>query len=73
MPKKLKKKTGKAADGYGDYRKVLERDDIDAVGIVTPDHWHALQCIQACEAGFDVKEKLSSIYEIKNIPDQFLV
>ena len=28
------------ADGYQDYRKVLERDDIDVVSIVTPDHWH---------------------------------
>ncbi len=39
---------------YEDFRKLLERDDIDAVFIATPDHWHAIQCIQACEAGKDV-------------------
>jgi predicted dehydrogenase len=41
-------------EGYGDYRKLLERDDIDAVVISTPDHWHALPTIHACEAGKDV-------------------
>lgn len=39
---------------YGDYRKLLEREDIDAVVISTPDHWHALQTIHACQAGKDV-------------------
>ncbi len=41
-------------DQYDDYRKMLERDDIDAVVIGTPDHWHALQCTDACRAGKDV-------------------
>ena len=45
-------KIGKGkADGYKDYRKVLERDDIDVVSIVTPDHWHVKQAIEALEAG----------------------
>jgi len=39
---------------YGDYRKLLEQKDIDIVIIGTPDHWHALQMVQACEAGKDV-------------------
>jgi predicted dehydrogenase len=39
------------ADAYGDYRKVLERDDIDVVSIVTPDHWHVKIAIEALEAG----------------------
>ncbi len=41
-------------DMYSDYRKVLERDDVDAVVIGTPDHWHALQTVDACRAGKDV-------------------
>ena len=39
---------------YGDYRQMLEKEQLDAVVIATPDHWHALQTIDACEAGLDV-------------------
>jgi predicted dehydrogenase len=38
-------------DGYLDYRKLLERDDIDAVLIATPDHWHAKISMDAMDAG----------------------
>ncbi len=39
------------ADKIQDYRKLLERQDIDAVVIASPNHWHALHAIQALEAG----------------------
>ena len=39
---------------HADYRKLLDDKTIDAVLIATPDHWHALQTIHACEAGKDV-------------------
>jgi predicted dehydrogenase len=47
-------KAGGQPARHNDYRKVLEMKDVDAVVINTPDHWHALQMIQACEAGKDV-------------------
>jgi predicted dehydrogenase len=42
------------ADIYVDYRKLLDRHDIDAVLIGTPDHWHTKICIDAMQAGKDV-------------------
>ncbi len=39
---------------YVDYRDLLARADIDAVEIATPDHWHAIQVIDACRAGKDI-------------------
>ncbi len=41
-------------DGYTDVRQLLERRDIDAVSVTTPNHWHALVTVWACQAGKDV-------------------
>lgn len=47
-------RVGEGCAAYSDYRTLLDRDDIDAVLIATPDHWHALTSIHACQAGKDL-------------------
>jgi predicted dehydrogenase len=49
-----KEKSGPNVRAYKDFRELLAQRDIDAVAIATPDHWHALMMVQACEAGKDV-------------------
>ncbi len=46
--------TYKGCKTYGDFRELLARDDIDAVVISTPDHWHAITVIQSAIAGKDI-------------------
>jgi predicted dehydrogenase len=57
---------GRKPEGYRDFRRILERKDIQAVIIATPDHWHALATISACQAEKDVyveKPLATSIHE----------
>ncbi len=44
----------KSCDAYVDFRKVTSRDDIDAVLIGTPDHWHTIPILEACKAKKDI-------------------
>jgi len=51
---------------YKDFRKLLERKDIDAVVVATPEHWHGIPTIMACQAGKDVyveKPLSHTVYE----------
>lgn len=48
------KKDFKGCGVFTDFREVLAKSDIDAVCIATPDHWHAIPLIEACNAGKDV-------------------
>lgn len=63
---------GKKPDLYTDYRRVLDRKDIDVVIIGTPDHWHCLQFADACKAGKDIyieKPIANSIAECEAMVD----
>ena len=48
------KKEFNGCESYVDFRKLIARDDLDAVCIATPDFWHAIPLLEACKAGKDV-------------------
>lgn len=50
----LRKVFGQSPRLYTDFRKMLENKELDAVIIGTPDHWHGLMAVYACQAGLDV-------------------
>jgi predicted dehydrogenase len=68
--KDFEKKYGKKVAIEQDFRKTLEDKTIHAVSLATPNHWHALQTIWACQAGKDVyveKPATHNIYEGKKV------
>ena len=54
MPKFRFQNSDDKVEAYTDYRKVIERKDIDAVVCSTVDHWHTRICVEAMESGKDV-------------------
>jgi predicted dehydrogenase len=56
---------GNQAKGYADFRHILDRKDIDAVTVATPDHWHAQIAILAFQAGKDVYGEKPLSYDVK--------
>ncbi|MDB6124606.1 MAG: putative dehydrogenase [Pedosphaera sp.] len=50
----VEKQRGHRPETVRDFRRVIERKDVDAVLVATPDHWHALPTVYACQAGMDV-------------------
>ncbi|MBL9135926.1 MAG: Gfo/Idh/MocA family oxidoreductase [Verrucomicrobiales bacterium] len=52
--KMVEEKRGRRPETAKDFRAVLDRKDVDCVLVATPDHWHALPTVLACQAGKDV-------------------
>ncbi len=57
---------GSKAKRYRDYRRLLEDRDVQAVVITTPEHWHAIMCIDACDAGKDVYVEKPMAHNIRD-------
>ncbi len=68
--RQVEKETGKKPKLFRDIREALADDSIDAITIATPNHWHALAAVWACQAGKDVyveKPLSHSLYEGKQV------
>jgi len=64
------KTVGGRCRGYQDFRHLLDRKDIDAVWIATPDHWHAMMAVHACQSWKDVyveKPLTTTVHEGRKI------
>ena len=60
----VRKRTGRAPQVYTDYRRILDREDIDFVANATPTHWHAKIVVDACRAGKDVYSEKPLAYNV---------
>jgi predicted dehydrogenase len=60
----VEKQQGQKPEAFHDFRKLLDRKDVDAVMIATPDHWHALPAVRAFESGKDVFVEKPLCYSI---------
>ena len=68
--KAVERLTGKAPQCVQDFRRVLDDREVDGLAIATPDHWHALATVMACQAGKDVyceKPTSHSIWESRKM------
>jgi predicted dehydrogenase len=63
--RECEKESGKKPALYVDYRKLLDDKSIDAVSLATPNHWHALETIWACQAGKDVYVEKPASHNIR--------
>jgi predicted dehydrogenase len=66
----IRRKSGAEPKEFADMRALFESKDVDAVSITTPNHWHALATIWACQAGKDVyveKPATHNIYESRKV------
>src|SRR5258707_8152606 len=61
---RVKTLTGEAPKGYGDMRQLFADKGVDAVSVTTPNHWHALATIWACQAGKDVYCEKPACYNV---------
>src|SRR6266516_4695212 len=62
---RAKEWAGSAAKDYTDVRRLLEQKVVDAVLVATPDHWHAIPTVLACQAGKDVYVEKPLAHNIK--------
>jgi len=63
----VSKLQGKAPTAYKDYRKLIDNKDIDAVIIGTPDHWHCLPFVYACQAGKEIYVEKPWQIQLRNV------
>ena len=62
--KVVEDKKGKTPKAVGDFRRILEDKSVDAIVCATPDHWHSLAAVLACQAGKDIYVEKPASHDI---------